>query len=113
MHSNNGQAAETVKSYYTDRANVSSSRANLQANINADVCVIDDNIFFIHGYSGHGVTASHLVGKLISEVIDGHTEKFNHFNQLPFYPLPGGRWFRIPLVVIGTWWYIARDKPGI
>jgi len=75
--------------------------------------VIDNNIFFIHGYSGHGVTASHLAGKLISEVIDGHAERFNHFSQLPFYSLPGGRLFRIPLSVIGSWWYIARDKLGI
>jgi len=75
--------------------------------------VIDHSIFFIHGYSGHGVTASHLAGNLISEVIDGHAERFNHFSQLPFYPLPGGRLFRIPLSVIGSWWYIARDKLGI
>ena len=52
--------------------------------------VIGDNIFFIHGYSGHGVTATHLAGKLISEVIDGYAERFNHFSQLLFYSLPGG-----------------------
>ena len=75
--------------------------------------VIGKNIFFIHGYSGHGVTAAHLAGKLISEVIDGHAERFNQFSQLPFYPLPGGRMFRVPLSVIGSWWYIARDKFGI
>lgn len=31
---------------------------------------IGDNLFFIHGYSGHGVTASHLAGRLIAEAID-------------------------------------------
>lgn len=75
--------------------------------------VIDESIFFIHGYSGHGVTATHLAGKLISEVIDGDGERFNHFSQLPFYPLPGGRLFRIPLSIVGSWWYIARDRLGI
>ncbi len=74
---------------------------------------IGDNLFFIHGYSGHGVTASHLAGKLISEVIDGNSERFRHFSELPFYPLPGGRLFRVPLSVVGSWWYIARDKLGL
>ena len=74
---------------------------------------IGDNVFFIHGYSGHGVTATHLAGKLIAQAIDGQPEQFKHFSDLPFYPLPGGRMFRVPLSVIGSWWYIARDKFGI
>ncbi len=74
---------------------------------------IDDSIYFIHGYSGHGVTATHLAGKLIAEAIDGHDERFRHFSSLPFYPLPGGRMFRVPLSVVGSWWYIARDRLGL
>ncbi|MFT5658073.1 MAG: gamma-glutamylputrescine oxidase [Gammaproteobacteria bacterium] len=74
---------------------------------------IGDNVFFIHGYSGHGVTATHLAGKLIAQAIDGQPEQFNHFSRLPYFPLPGGRLFRVPLSMIGSWWYIARDKLGI
>ncbi len=74
---------------------------------------IGANLFFIHGYSGHGVTAAHLAGKLISEAVDGHPERFRHFSELPFYPLPGGRLFRVPLSVAGSWWYIAHDKLGL
>jgi gamma-glutamylputrescine oxidase len=73
---------------------------------------IGDSIYFIHGYSGHGVTASHLAGRLISEAIDASPERFNQFSKLPFYPLPGGRLFRVPLSVLGSWWDIARDKLG-
>jgi gamma-glutamylputrescine oxidase len=74
---------------------------------------IGENVFFIHGYSGHGVTATHLAGKLIAQAIEGQPEQFNHFSDLPYYPLPGGRLFRVPLSVIGSWWYIARDKLGV
>ena len=74
---------------------------------------IGDSIYFIHGYSGHGVTASHLAGRLISEAIDASPDRFRQFSGLPFYPLPGGRLFRVPLSVLGSWWYIARDKFGI
>jgi gamma-glutamylputrescine oxidase len=74
---------------------------------------IGDSIYFIHGYSGHGVTATHLAGKLISEAVAGDDRRFRHFSQLPFYPLPGGRLFRVPLSIIGSWWYITRDRFGI
>jgi gamma-glutamylputrescine oxidase len=74
---------------------------------------IGDSIYFIHGYSGHGVTATHLAGRLISEAIDASPARFRQFSDLPFYPLPGGRLFRVPLSVLGSWWYIARDKFGI
>lgn len=74
---------------------------------------IGEQIFFIHGYSGHGVTGSHLAGRLIAEAVDGNTQRFRHFSELPFYPLPGGRMFRVPLSVLGSWWYIARDYLGV
>jgi hypothetical protein len=74
VHSSNGQAAGTVRFYYTDNASASPSRANLPVNINADVSVINNNIFLVHGYSGYGVTVSYLVDKLISDVIGGHAE---------------------------------------
>jgi gamma-glutamylputrescine oxidase len=59
------------------------------------------------------VTANHLAGRLISEAIDATPASFRQFSDLPFYPLPGGRLFRVPLSVLGSWWYIARDKLGI
>lgn len=74
---------------------------------------LDEQVFFIHGYSGHGVTATHLAGKLVAEAIAGEPERFERFSSLPFYPLPGGRSFRVPLSVVGSWWYIMRDKLGI
>ena len=74
--------------------------------------MVDDNLYFLHGYSGHGVTASHLAGRLVAEAIDGSPDRLKHFSNLPFYPLPGGRMFRVPLSVIGSWWYITRDKWG-
>ncbi|MCZ6723459.1 MAG: hypothetical protein O6938_06010 [Gammaproteobacteria bacterium] len=54
-----------------------------------------------------------MAGKLISEAIAGHEERFRHLGNLPFYPLPGGRMFRVPLSVVGSWWYIARNKFGL
>lgn len=74
---------------------------------------IGDNTYFAHGYSGHGVTGSHTFGRILSEAIDGDLSRFDVFAKLPWYPFPGGRVFRVPYSVMGSWWYGLRDKFGI
>ena len=74
---------------------------------------IGQNIYFAHGYSGHGVTGSHLCGRLIGEAAQGDATRFDVFAGLPYLPFPGGRTFRVPLSVLGSWWYGLRDRLGV
>lgn len=74
---------------------------------------LDDQVYFTHGYSGHGVTTTHLAGRLVAEAIDGQRERFDAFAALKNYPFPGGRLFRVPLSVLGSWYYLAREKMGL
>ncbi len=74
---------------------------------------IGDNTYFAHGYSGHGVTGSHTFGRILSEAIDGDLTRFDVFENVPWYPFPGGRMFRVPYSMVGSWWYALRDKFGI
>ncbi|MBB3183559.1 gamma-glutamylputrescine oxidase [Halomonas fontilapidosi] len=75
--------------------------------------VINDNVYYAQGYSGHGVTCTHLAGRLIAEVMTGREERFDAFAGLPQLPFPGGRLLRVPLSAIGAWYYQTRDKLGI
>ncbi|MBY6209331.1 MULTISPECIES: NAD(P)/FAD-dependent oxidoreductase [Halomonas] len=75
--------------------------------------VINDNVYYAQGYSGHGVTCTHLAGRLISEVMTGRDERFDAFAGLPHLPFPGGRMLRVPLSAIGAWYYETRDKLGL
>ncbi|MBS9402032.1 FAD-binding oxidoreductase [Halomonas sp. TRM85114] len=75
--------------------------------------VINDNVFYAQGYSGHGVTCTHLAGRLIAEVMTGREERFDAFAKLPHLPFPGGHLLRVPLSAIGAWYYQARDGLGI
>jgi gamma-glutamylputrescine oxidase len=72
--------------------------------------VINDNVFYAQGYSGHGVTCSHLAGRLIAEVMQGQGERFDAFAGIPHLPFPGGRLLRVPLSAIGAWYYSLRDR---
>lgn len=74
---------------------------------------IGENTYFAHGYSGHGVTGSHTFGRILAEAIHGDMTRFDVFSQVPWYPFPGGRVFRVPYSVMGSWWYGLRDKLGV
>lgn len=74
---------------------------------------IGNNTYFAHGYSGHGVTGSHTFGRILAEAINGDRTRFDVFENVPWYPFPGGRLFRVPYSVAGSWWYALRDRLGI
>ncbi|MDE8604665.1 FAD-binding oxidoreductase [Marinomonas sp. RSW2] len=74
---------------------------------------IGDNLYYAQGYSGHGVTNSHLMGEILSDAIHGDTERFDVFASMPQYQFPGGRLLRIPYTAVGAAYYNIRDKLGI
>jgi gamma-glutamylputrescine oxidase len=71
------------------------------------------NTYFSHGYSGHGVTGSHMFGRILAQVIDGDKTRFDVFAKVPWYPFPGGRMLRVPYSMIGSWYYALRDRLGV
>ncbi|EOA8406777.1 gamma-glutamylputrescine oxidase, partial [Escherichia coli] len=74
---------------------------------------LDTNIYYMQGYSGHGVTCTHLAGRLIAELLRGDAERFDAFANLPHYPFPGGRTLRVPFTAMGAAYYSLRDRLGV
>lgn len=74
---------------------------------------LNDHTFFAHGYSGHGVTGSHLFGRILAEAIDGQPDRYDVFANLKWIPFPGGRKLRAPYSTLGSWWYAMRDRFGV
>lgn len=73
---------------------------------------LSDNVYYSQGCSGHGVTFTHLIGRVLGEVLRGQAERFDAFAALPHHPFPGGRLFRVPFTALGAWWYDLRDRLG-
>jgi gamma-glutamylputrescine oxidase len=73
---------------------------------------ITPTVLFSHGDSGHGVTTTHLLGKLLAEAVAGQAGRFDIFANLPYIPFPGGSAFRVPLTVLGSWYYRILDRLG-
>ena len=67
------------------------------------------NVFYAHGFSGHGVALTGMAGTVMAEAIAGTAERFDVFARLPHRPFPGGRWLRMPALVLAMLWYRLRD----
>jgi len=67
------------------------------------------NLYFAQGFSGHGVVATGLAGKLIAEAINGQAQRLDLFARIRHAPFPGGQALRTPLLVAAMGWYKLRD----
>ncbi|GDY27318.1 oxidoreductase [Agarivorans sp. Toyoura001] len=74
---------------------------------------LDSNIYYLQGYSGHGLTCTHLAGKLLAEVLSEQSQRFDVFASLNHYRFPGGRHLQVPFTALGAVYYNLRDKLGI
>jgi gamma-glutamylputrescine oxidase len=67
------------------------------------------NVYYLQGFSGHGVALAGLAGQLAAEAIAGSAERFDVFARLPHGEFPGGRMLRRPLLALAMLWYRLRD----
>ncbi|MNG22506.1 Gamma-glutamylputrescine oxidoreductase [compost metagenome] len=68
------------------------------------------NVYFAQAYSGHGLNATHLAGKLLGEAISGqHSGRFDLFAKVPHITFPGGKHLRSPLLALGMLWHRLKE----
>jgi len=67
------------------------------------------NVYFLQGYSGHGMVAATIAGRIVAEAIGGQAERFDIFERLKHQDFPGGRLFRRPTLVMAMTWFRLRD----
>jgi gamma-glutamylputrescine oxidase len=70
---------------------------------------VDPNLYYLQGFSGHGIALGGMAGRLAAEAIAGQAERFDLFGRLPHRPFPGGRWLRTPALVLAMLWFRMRD----
>lgn len=70
---------------------------------------LGSNVYFAQGFSGHGVAATGLAGRIIGEAIRGQAGRLDAFSRIGHRPFPGGRLFRTPMLVAAMAWFKLRD----
>jgi gamma-glutamylputrescine oxidase len=73
---------------------------------------IAPNIYYLQGFSGHGVALTGMAGKLVAEAINGQSQRFDVFAQIKHHDFFGGKLLRTPALVLGMVWYRMRELLG-
>ena len=70
---------------------------------------LGSNVYFAQGFSGHGIAATGLAGRIIGEAIRGQASRLDAFSRIDHRPFPGGRMLRTPMLVAAMAWFKLRD----
>ena len=67
------------------------------------------NVYFLQGFSGHGMALTGIAGKLVAEAIAGIAGRFDVFARIPHADFPGGAALRRPALVLAMLYYRLKD----
>ena len=68
-----------------------------------------DNIYYLQGFSGHGVALTGLAGQMVAQAVAGQAERFDLFARLRHHEFPGGTALRTPSLALAMWYQQLRD----
>jgi gamma-glutamylputrescine oxidase len=71
---------------------------------------LGDNLYYLQGFSGHGVALTGLAGRLVAQAIAGQAERLDVFAQIKHHNFPGGALLRTPSLVLGMAYHRLIDK---
>lgn len=67
------------------------------------------HVYYLQGFSGHGIALTGIAGKLVADAIAGQAERFDLFAKLRHKHFPGGPLLRTPALMLAMLWYRMRD----
>jgi len=70
---------------------------------------IGSNVWYLQGFSGHGVVLTGIAGRVAAEAIAGQSSRFDVFARIPHREFPGGTALRRPALVLAMLWFRIRD----
>lgn len=70
---------------------------------------VGSNLYFAQGFSGHGIAAAGLAGRVLAEAIHGQAARLDVYQRLQHRDFPGGRMLRTPALVLAMLWFRLKD----
>ncbi|HWJ07083.1 MAG TPA: FAD-binding oxidoreductase [Steroidobacteraceae bacterium] len=67
------------------------------------------NVYYLQGFSGHGIALTGMAGRLLATAIAGQAERFDLFTRLEHRNFPGGPALRMPALVLAMLWFRLKD----
>ncbi|MBX3702575.1 MAG: FAD-binding oxidoreductase [Steroidobacteraceae bacterium] len=70
---------------------------------------LDPNLYYLQGFSGHGMVLTGIAGRVLAEAMAGQAERFDVYARLRHRDFPGGMALRRPTLVLAMLWFRLRD----
>ncbi len=70
---------------------------------------IAPHVYYLQGFSGHGLALTGLAGRVVAEAIHGQADRFDVFARLRHHRFPGGARWRTPVLALGMAFHRLRD----
>ncbi len=70
---------------------------------------LEPNVYYMQGYCGHGLNATHVAARIVADAIMGTTERLDLFDKIRHTRLPVGRWAGNQMLALGMVYYRLRD----
>jgi gamma-glutamylputrescine oxidase len=67
------------------------------------------DVYYLQGFSGHGIALAGMAGTLVAEAIAGDAGRFDVFARIPHGGFPGGPALRRPALVLAMLYYRIKD----
>ena len=109
-----GVMAQRMGAVFPELANVAvpfvwGGFVDISMNRAPDFGRLGDNLYYLQGFSGHGVALTGLAGQLVAEAVAGQAGRFDLFARLQHRAFPGGALLRTPSLALGMLWYRLKD----
>jgi gamma-glutamylputrescine oxidase len=85
---------------------------DISMNRTPDFGRLGDNLYYLQGFSGHGVALTGLAGQLVADAVAGQAGCFDLFSALKHREFPGGSLLRTPSLALGMMWHRMKDALG-
>lgn len=73
---------------------------------------LSDNIYYVQGYSGHGVNCSHIVAEIFADAIDANAKDAMLFERVTHFRMPAADVIGGPMLALGMTYYRMKDAIG-
>jgi glycine/D-amino acid oxidase-like deaminating enzyme len=70
---------------------------------------LDPNLYFMQGYSGHGVNATHIAAEIVTDAIGGNSRRLDFFDSIRHIRLPLSDYFGNQMLAVGMLYYRLAD----
>ena len=70
---------------------------------------VSPQVYYLQGFSGHGLALTGLAGRVVAEALQGDNARWDCFARLRHQNFPGGARWRTPVLAAGMAWHRLSD----